>query len=28
MTPNDHDGLDNRGRVMMRIEDGRWVLIR
>ncbi|MCC6869578.1 MAG: ABC transporter substrate-binding protein [Burkholderiales bacterium] len=28
MTPNDHNGLDNRGRVMVRIEDGKWVLVK
>ncbi|HTS20612.1 MAG TPA: ABC transporter substrate-binding protein [Casimicrobiaceae bacterium] len=26
MSPNDHNGLDNRARVMVRIEDGKWVL--
>jgi branched-chain amino acid transport system substrate-binding protein len=26
MTPQDHNGLDNRARVMIRIENGRWVL--
>ena len=26
MTPHDHNGLDNRGRVMVKIEDGKWVL--
>jgi len=28
MSPNDHNGLDNRARVMVRIEDGKWVLIK
>lgn len=28
MTPTDHNGLDNRGRVMVRIDDGKWVLIK
>jgi branched-chain amino acid transport system substrate-binding protein len=26
MSPQDHNGLDNRARVMIRIENGRWVL--
>ena len=26
MSPNDHNGLDNRARVMVRIDDGKWVL--
>lgn len=26
VTPNDHNGLDNRARVIVRIEDGKWVL--
>ena len=26
MTPQDHNGLDNRARVMIRIDNGRWVL--
>ncbi len=26
MTPHDHNGLDNRGRVMVRIDNGKWVL--
>jgi branched-chain amino acid transport system substrate-binding protein len=26
MSPQDHNGLDNRARVMIRIQDGRWVL--
>ncbi|MEO6749063.1 MAG: ABC transporter substrate-binding protein [Casimicrobiaceae bacterium] len=26
MTPHDHNGLDNRGRVMVKIENGKWVL--
>ena len=26
MTPSDHNGLDNRGRVMVRIDNGKWVL--
>jgi branched-chain amino acid transport system substrate-binding protein len=28
MAPNDHNGLDNRARVMVRIEDGKWVLLK
>ena len=28
MTPNDHNGLDNRARMMVRIDDGKWVLIK
>ena len=28
MSPNDHNGLDNRARVMVRIEDGKWVLVK
>ena len=27
MTPQDHNGLDNRARVMIRIENGKWVLV-
>ncbi|HEY7902636.1 MAG TPA: ABC transporter substrate-binding protein [Casimicrobiaceae bacterium] len=26
MSPHDHNGLDNRGRVMVKIENGKWVL--
>jgi hypothetical protein len=26
MTPTDHNGLDNRGRVMVRIDNEQWVL--
>ena len=26
MSPQDHNGLDNRARVMIKIEDGKWVL--
>ncbi len=26
MSPHDHNGLDNRARVMIRIENGKWVL--
>ncbi len=26
MSPGDHNGLDNRGRVMVKIENGKWVL--
>jgi len=26
MSPNDHNGLDNRARVMVKIENGKWVL--
>jgi|SRR5689334_13497251 len=28
MSANDHNGLDNRARVMVRIEDGKWVLLK
>ena len=28
MSPSDHNGLDNRARVMVRIEDGKWVLLK
>jgi branched-chain amino acid transport system substrate-binding protein len=28
MSPTDHNGLDNRARVMVRIEDGKWVLLK
>jgi len=28
MSPSDHNGLDNRARVMVRIEDGKWVLVK
>jgi branched-chain amino acid transport system substrate-binding protein len=28
MSPNDHNGLDNRARVMVRIEDGKWILVK
>lgn len=28
MTPQDHNGLDNRARVMIRIENGHWMLAR
>jgi len=28
MTPQDHNGLDNRARMMIRIEDGKWVVIK
>jgi len=28
MSPQDHNGLYNRARVMIRIEDGRWVLVK
>ena len=28
MSPNDHNGLDNRARVMVRIDNGKWVLVR
>jgi len=28
MSPQDHNGLDNRARVMVRIEDGKWVLLK
>jgi hypothetical protein len=26
MSPQDHNGLDNRARVMIRIDNGKWVL--
>ncbi|HEX4883851.1 MAG TPA: ABC transporter substrate-binding protein [Casimicrobiaceae bacterium] len=28
MSPNDHNGLDNRARVMVRIDNGKWTLIK
>jgi branched-chain amino acid transport system substrate-binding protein len=28
MTPNDHNGLDNRARMMVRIDNGKWTLIK
>ena len=28
MNPQDHNGLDNRARMMIRIEDGKWVVIK
>jgi branched-chain amino acid transport system substrate-binding protein len=28
MSPQDHNGLDNRARVMLKIEDGKWVLLK
>jgi branched-chain amino acid transport system substrate-binding protein len=28
MTPQDHNGLDNRARVMITIKDGKWVLVK
>ncbi|MFO1309773.1 MAG: ABC transporter substrate-binding protein [Burkholderiales bacterium] len=28
MTPHDHNGLDNRARVMVRIDNGKWVLVK
>jgi branched-chain amino acid transport system substrate-binding protein len=28
MTPQDHNGLDNRARVMIKIENGKWVLVK
>ena len=28
MSPQDHNGLDNRARVMIRIENGKWVLVK
>jgi branched-chain amino acid transport system substrate-binding protein len=28
MSPTDHSGLDTRGRVMVEIEDGKWVLVK
>jgi len=26
MSPSDHNGLDNRARVMVKIDNGKWVL--
>jgi branched-chain amino acid transport system substrate-binding protein len=28
MSPQDHNGLDNRARVMVKIENGKWVLVK
>ena len=28
MNANDHNGLDNRARVMVRIDDGKWALLK
>jgi branched-chain amino acid transport system substrate-binding protein len=28
MTPTDHNGLDNRARTMIRIDDGKWMLVK
>ena len=28
MTPQDHNGLDNRARTMVKIENGKWVLVK
>ena len=28
MNPQDHNGLDNRARVMLKIEDGKWILLK
>ena len=28
MSPQDHNGLDNRARVMIRIDNGKWVLVK
>jgi len=28
MSPQDHNGLDNRARVMLKVEDGKWVLLK
>jgi branched-chain amino acid transport system substrate-binding protein len=28
MNANDHNGLDNRARVMVKVEDGKWVLVK
>jgi branched-chain amino acid transport system substrate-binding protein len=28
MSAQDHNGLDNRARVMIRIENGKWVLVK
>jgi branched-chain amino acid transport system substrate-binding protein len=28
MSPQDHNGLDNRARTMIRIDDGKWVLVK
>jgi branched-chain amino acid transport system substrate-binding protein len=27
MTPADHSGFDERGRVMLTVRDGRWALL-
>jgi len=28
MSPQDHNGLDNRARLMLKVEDGKWVLLK
>jgi hypothetical protein len=28
MNASDHNGLDNRARVMIRIDDGKWTLVK
>ncbi|HEX8740395.1 MAG TPA: ABC transporter substrate-binding protein [Casimicrobiaceae bacterium] len=28
MTPKDHNGMDNRARVMVKIENGKWILVK
>jgi branched-chain amino acid transport system substrate-binding protein len=28
MTPTDHNGLDNRARTMIRIDNGKWTLVK
>jgi len=28
MSSQDHNGLDNRARVMIKIENGKWVLVK
>ena len=28
MTPQDHNGMDNRARVMVKIENGKWILVK
>ena len=28
VTPQDHNGLDNRARTMIKIENGQWVLVK
>jgi branched-chain amino acid transport system substrate-binding protein len=28
MSPTEHNGLDNRARTMVKIENGKWVLVK